>query len=946
MSDDDTAATQPPTDPNANTVAAPSSGSAPVIARAGSQADDIPSFVEVAETHYRFDRELARGGMGRIRTARDRRLGRWVAVKEVLAQDVGIVRRFEREARITARLQHPSIVSVYEAGVWPDGQPFYAMPLVKGRSLADVIADHKTLAARLALIPNVLAVADAIAYAHGERVIHRDLKPTNVLVGGFGETVVIDWGIAKSIDDADDRPSADSVPVMAMETVDGAVIGTPAYMPPEQAKGEAVDERADVYALGAMLWHVLVGTAPYEASSTAEVLSAVRAGPPPPVTERAPDAPPELVAIVERAMARDPAARYPTARELAEDLRRFQTGQLVGAHRYSLRQLLRRWVRRHRTAIAVAAVAFGVLVAGGVFAVHGIMSERTRADELRALAEANRGDADDLTRFMLVDIHDKLQGIGRLDLLDSVARKAAGYYAKLDTGASVKELALDAESLGNIADVLVDRHDSAGARAQYEAALELRVRLFARSGDHLLGRAIANTHRALGRLASIKHDGATAKAELEQAVALDERLLAITPGDDQARYDRAVAAKELALTIGDGGNLAEERRRLGEVIPIVETLVARQPRNIEWGLELADDYTAFGRVQHVQGDVAAGADAVRKALAMTEQVSKLEPSNMKLLEKLAIAHSMYGDELQFSGDPQTALAEFRTGKVIFDQLFARDPTSAVYESELGSSHRAIASALAQNGHFEKAIDELGLANPLLDDVSRRDETNTAARHEVVASRQLTGQILTAAGKPLAAIVELRDGLAQCSAGLALAPSDRYLRRQSALLHNELGEALTESGGTAEAVTEHGAALAIAQKLVTEDKTNTWARGDVSRAHLGLGAALHAQGRDDDAIRELREGLTIAEQQAATDTRNIQVGQRILGIHEDIGDIYLARAGKPGTGRRAAATAAVTEFQAAFDWDQRMLAISPGSRHLQHEVDILTKKLAAARKAAK
>ena len=161
---------------------------------------DLSTLVTVDPEHYLIGPELARGGMGRIHAARDRRLGRDVVIKELLVESEELAKRFEREARITARLQHPSIVSVHEAGRWPNGKPFYAMKLVTGRSLWDAI---KQTEQRISLLPNVLAVADAMAYAHAQRVIHRDLKPNNIILGEFGETIVIDWGIAKSLDDAE-----------------------------------------------------------------------------------------------------------------------------------------------------------------------------------------------------------------------------------------------------------------------------------------------------------------------------------------------------------------------------------------------------------------------------------------------------------------------------------------------------------------------------------------------------------------------------------------------------------------------------------------------------------------------------------------------------------------------------------------------------------------------
>ena len=179
---------------------------------------DHPKLVAVDPEHYILTEEIARGGMGRILRARDRRLGRQIAIKENLVNTGDHARRFEREARITARLQHPSIVHIHEAGVWPTGEPFFAMKLVSGRPLDRVIADTTTMAERLALLPRLAAACDAIAYAHSQRIIHRDLKPGNVLIGDFGETVVIDWGLAKDLDANDGFDSANRAPRAARKS--------------------------------------------------------------------------------------------------------------------------------------------------------------------------------------------------------------------------------------------------------------------------------------------------------------------------------------------------------------------------------------------------------------------------------------------------------------------------------------------------------------------------------------------------------------------------------------------------------------------------------------------------------------------------------------------------------------------------------------------------------
>ena len=347
-------------------------------------ADGLP---ETSAGRYEMGAEVGRGGLGRVLRARDRILQRAVAIKELLGTDDAARRRFVREAMITARLQHPSIVPLYDAGRWRDRAPFYAMKLVAGRPLSDAIAEAKTFDARVALLPVVLAVADAIAYAHNERIIHRDLKPGNVLVGAFGETVVIDWGLAKDLA-SEDRDALDAGPyreATSAETVAGAILGTPAYMAPEQAAGEEVDERADVYAIGAMLYHVVAGAIPHDGKSVDEVLRRVLAGEIIPLAEREPRTPPDLATMVAKAMARDPARRYRTAGDLAQDLRRYQTGQLVGAHHYTLGQRIRRWVGRHR---AVAAVSLAAAVALAVLAFWSV--RRIGQERDAAIAEANR----------------------------------------------------------------------------------------------------------------------------------------------------------------------------------------------------------------------------------------------------------------------------------------------------------------------------------------------------------------------------------------------------------------------------------------------------------------------------------------------------------------------------------------------------------------------------
>ena len=359
----------------------------PPVAEAAGDPGELP---RVDAAVYGEWTELSvRGGMGQVFRVRDRRLRRFVALKQPLrgggSDGELLLRRFGREALLTARLQHPSIVGVHEAGRFDDGMPFYAMPYLSGAPLTDAIASRRDLAARLGLLPNLTAVAEAVAYAHEQGIVHRDLKPDNILVGTFGETVVVDWGLAKDLAEGHEPAAGALLPLADGFTAWG--VGTPQYMPPEQSRGEEPDVRADVYALGATLYHLLCGEPPYGRGNSLAVRARLAKEPPPPLLSLAPETPAELAAIVSRAMEREPSNRYATAQELADELRRYQTGQLLQSRRYSALELLRHFARRHKASLRMAAFAAAVLVAVLVVAFLRIARERDLAQASRRAAE-------------------------------------------------------------------------------------------------------------------------------------------------------------------------------------------------------------------------------------------------------------------------------------------------------------------------------------------------------------------------------------------------------------------------------------------------------------------------------------------------------------------------------------------------------------------------------
>jgi WD40 repeat protein len=322
----------------------------------------------VRDGRYEILCEHGRGGIGCVYRAHDRELGRDVAIKKLISR--GNVRdmRFFREAAITARLEHPGVVPIHEAGWWSDGTPFYAMKLIAGRPLRDLVAERPTVEQRLGLLHHVVAVADAIAYAHARKIIHRDLKPANVIVGEFGETVVIDWGLAKDLAATESAADAGSPSTAQGDddlTSEGSVLGTPAYMAPEQRRGGAVDQRVDVFALGMMLWQLcsLEAVPPADPPQRRALLRRARVDD-------------DLIAIIGKAIAGDPQHRYRDAGALAADLRAFTSGARIAARRYSPLAVVAHWIRRHRMRAISMVIGLALLALAGRALLHAWVTER------------------------------------------------------------------------------------------------------------------------------------------------------------------------------------------------------------------------------------------------------------------------------------------------------------------------------------------------------------------------------------------------------------------------------------------------------------------------------------------------------------------------------------------------------------------------------------------
>ncbi len=475
-----------------------------------------PAIMKLVETQgtvgrYAIDKQIAAGGMGAVLKIDDHDFRRPAAMKIIRAQmahNSEFETRFLAEAQITAQLEHPNIVPIHDLGVMDDGTMYFTMTLIQGVSLGKVVKllrQHRGLEKHLAPTPEseaatkkwtqeekilaFLKVLDGVGFAHDRGVIHRDLKPDNVMIGLHGEVLVVDWGIAKVLTEAPTDATlvmgAKAVPNEAAQgmTQVGATMGTLHYMPPEQAKGlvDEIDRRSDVYALGATLYELLSLERCLNSKSVQEGLLLIIQGQWTRLNLVAPDLHPDLVAIVHKAMALLPEKRYQDCAAFGVDLRRYLQGQAVDARRRSITDLIVAWARQHWKQLAIGAGAVA-LIAGTIVVTMHFQSQHRRTVGEAALAEANAAWSEPATsdegrqaslkkaETALAKAELNLPGNRDVALRSQEVANALGQVSARLDAASKARLAAEARE-GNIAAAL-DRAKKAKDDGEYRKALE------------------------------------------------------------------------------------------------------------------------------------------------------------------------------------------------------------------------------------------------------------------------------------------------------------------------------------------------------------------------------------------------------------------------------------------------------------------------------------------
>jgi serine/threonine-protein kinase len=696
---------------------------------------------------FQLLRPHAKGGIGQVWVARDCELQREVALKEIqphFAERDDHRARFVLEAEITGNLEHPGIVPVYSLGRNADGRPYYAMRFIQGESLwAAIRKYHKSRTAGdgaaearprpkwgiefRQLLGRFLDVCDAIDYAHSRGVIHRDIKPANILLGRYGETLVVDWGLAKVIGrddllspapaDGEFEPSFAGASVSTSgDTQQGTTIGTPGYMSPEQARGD-IDQlgyASDVYSLGATLYELLTGQVPFQGKKVPEIIAKVkkREFPPPRAVDRSIPAPLEAICLT--AMAGEPGKRYLSVRALAQDLEHWLADEPVAAYPERRLERLGRWLRQHRTwTYAAAAALVGVTVVA-IAAATIIEGGRRREADARKEAEANftlaqKAVEDYLTSVSENTLLNQQDSVDLRGLRRELLTSALDYYKTF-----VKDRSNDpnlrqqlANAYFRVGEITQEIDSRSGAIEAFQAALAIWKSLAdADPLNHELQGHVADCHLAIGKQKRALGDLQGALASFTLARALLEPLAARHP--DIARYQSRLADCYSEIGIVQG-QLQSDDQGLGSLEKaktIQQRLIARNPGDSRIRQRLAEMINVLGFVYSKRDDYA---DAIR-CFEEVQEISQslLDQSTagskpVKLLDLLALSHFNMATVHLKNRRFDSALESLEKSLKYRAELAAAHPSVTKFRQKLGENYEVIADVQHRAHQDDKAF---------------------------------------------------------------------------------------------------------------------------------------------------------------------------------------------------------------------------------------------------
>ncbi len=853
---------------------------------------------------FRVLRPHARGGLGAVFVALDEELHREVALKQILerhADDLVSRARFLLEAEITGGLEHPGIVPVYGLGTYADGRPYYAMRFIRGDSLKEAAdrfhADtaiktdpgHRSLELRK-LLRRFTDVCNAIDYAHSRGVLHRDIKPANIIVGKHGETLVVDWGLAKVLGRSD--PGAVEQTLVprsstsgSSETLPGSALGTPAYMSPEQARGdiENIGPRSDVYSLGATLYFLLTGKTPLEEDDIGAMLRAAQEGKFPSPREHALSIDKELEAVCLKAMALTPEDRYSSPKALADDVERWMADEPVSAWREPVSRRARRWAKRNRTAVATAVVALlaGVVGLSAVVVVQTqakaeiaqALGRETHANVALAAAndELSRSKAAVQTRYNLAveAIKTFHTGVSEdfllkqdqfKELRDRLLKSASDFYGKLgallgqETGlASRRALAASNFELADLTSKVGRNED---ARAAHRAVLAARESLAAEAAAD--AGAMADVGRSLTAVAGLleatgKTDDALATYRRSEA-----QLAGLAGSDPASRAALGDCRSRLGVLLSSTGKATEALASYRLARADQEAAAAAPGASNDARRDLADTVNRIGNMLSSTGKPSEAEAEYRQALELHQKLAADNPAVTAFRNNLASSHYALGNLLSSTGKPSEAEAEYRQAIALHQKLAADSPAVTAYRNNLASDHIGLGILLSQTGKPSEAEAEYRRALALQEKLAADNPAVTAYRNNLASTHIGLGALLSQKSKPSEAEAEYRRALALQEKLAADNPAVTDFRRRLAHSHNNLGFLLSQTGRPSEAEAEYRQALALQEKLAADNPAVTNFQSGLAVSLSRIGLIQKRAGRTSEALASFRRAVAVME----------------------------------------------------------------------------------------
>jgi non-specific serine/threonine protein kinase/serine/threonine-protein kinase len=756
------------------------------------QTTELESMVGRRVGPYSVVREIGRGGMGTVYLAEraDAEFDQRVALKLVReARSERVLRWFRYERQILASLEHPNIARLLDGGTTEDGIPYLVMEYVEGTPIDEYCTARKlSIDERLALFRQVCAAVD---FAHRRLVVHRDLKPRNILVAN-GIPKLLDFGIAKllSPDGSDD----------AADTRQRVL--TPEYASPEQIRGEPIRPANDVFALGVLLYRLLTDKGPY-GSPTPPPYELARA-----VCEQEPDEPSaavddrglrrrlkgELDTIAMTALRKDPERRYASVAQLDEDIDRHLTGRPILAHDGAFTYRARKFVVRHRFAVA-SATAVVVALVGGLAAT---MWQAHQTELQRARAERRFAEVRQLANSLIFEVHDGIENLpGATPTRQLLVKRALDYFDSLaaeerNDPALQRELASAYDKLGGVLGrpYASNMGDSEAALASYQKALNIREALARDAADRQTRLDLWSSYFNVGQ---IHRETSNTRAALEyhaKAYDIVSGLVKAQPDDPDLLRALARTAVTRAHTFEQAGRVSESLATAREALALHERLLKADPASRAGRSELATD---IGRVGIALLRLGNEVDALRHAerrIGIARELTAADPANVAYRRGLSTAHLQLGQALTRNGDVAGAVREQRAALDIRRALSKEDPADRQASIDVMFAELELGQVLARNGDRAAAAEALQSASATAQKLAASDPKYVFYRLSLASALTHLSQVLSQAGRHADAAAHARRAIATIESVAARDAADTRLRFATALAYEAMGDALS------------------------------------------------------------------------------------------------------------------------------------------------------------